>query len=56
MSALWSVEAMTQAMGAERAGPLPAGVSGISIDSRSLVPGEAFFAIAGEHRDGHGQG
>jgi UDP-N-acetylmuramoyl-tripeptide--D-alanyl-D-alanine ligase len=50
---LWSVEAMTRAMRAERAGPLPAGVSGISIDSRSIVPGEAFFAIAGEHRDGH---
>jgi UDP-N-acetylmuramoyl-tripeptide--D-alanyl-D-alanine ligase len=50
---LWSVEAMTQAMRAERAGPLPAAVPGISIDSRTLVPGEAFFAIAGEHRDGH---
>jgi UDP-N-acetylmuramoyl-tripeptide--D-alanyl-D-alanine ligase len=50
---LWSVEAMTQAMGAERAGALPAAVLGISIDTRSIVPGEAFFAIAGEHRDGH---
>jgi UDP-N-acetylmuramoyl-tripeptide--D-alanyl-D-alanine ligase len=50
---LWSVEAMAQAMGAERAGTLPAAVIGISIDSRSLVPGEAFFAIAGENRDGH---
>jgi UDP-N-acetylmuramoyl-tripeptide--D-alanyl-D-alanine ligase len=50
---LWSVEAMTQAMGAERAGPLPAAVTGLSIDTRSIVPGEAFFAIAGEHRDGH---
>ena len=28
-------------------------VSGISIDSRSLAPGEAFFAILGENRDGH---
>jgi UDP-N-acetylmuramoyl-tripeptide--D-alanyl-D-alanine ligase len=50
---LWSVEAMAQAMGAERAGALPAAVHGISIDTRSIVPGEAFFAIAGEHRDGH---
>jgi UDP-N-acetylmuramoyl-tripeptide--D-alanyl-D-alanine ligase len=50
---LWSVEAMAQAMGAARAGPLPATVTGISIDSRSLSPGEAFFAIAGENRDGH---
>jgi UDP-N-acetylmuramoyl-tripeptide--D-alanyl-D-alanine ligase len=50
---LWSVEAMAQAMGAERAGALPDAVLGISIDTRSIVPGEAFFAIAGEHRDGH---
>ena len=50
---LWSVETMAQAMGAEQAGPLPAGVTGISIDTRSINPGEAFFAIAGEHRDGH---
>ena len=29
------------------------GVSGISIDSRSLGRGEAFFAIQGDARDGH---
>jgi len=46
---LWSVEAMAQAMRAERAGALPAGATGISIDSRSIAPGEAFFAIAGEN-------
>jgi UDP-N-acetylmuramoyl-tripeptide--D-alanyl-D-alanine ligase len=51
--ALWTVEAMTSAMGAERQGPLPASVSGLSIDSRSLGPGDAFFAIHGERRDGH---
>ena len=50
---LWSVEAMAQAMGAARAGALPATVTGISIDSRSLAGGEAFFAISGENRDGH---
>ena len=50
---LWSVGAMAQAMDATRAGPLPAGATGISIDSRSIAPGEAFFAIAGENRDGH---
>jgi UDP-N-acetylmuramoyl-tripeptide--D-alanyl-D-alanine ligase len=32
---------------------LPASVSGLSIDSRSIAPGEAFFAIHGDHRDGH---
>jgi UDP-N-acetylmuramoyl-tripeptide--D-alanyl-D-alanine ligase len=40
-------------MGARRQGALPASISGISIDSRSVAPGQAFFAIHGEHRDGH---
>jgi UDP-N-acetylmuramoyl-tripeptide--D-alanyl-D-alanine ligase len=44
---------MAAAMGAGRAGALPAGVPGISIDSRTLAPGEAFFAITGDNRDGH---
>jgi UDP-N-acetylmuramoyl-tripeptide--D-alanyl-D-alanine ligase len=50
--ALWDVDAMAAAMGAERAGALPQSASGISIDSRTLVPGDAFFAIA-DRRDGH---
>jgi UDP-N-acetylmuramoyl-tripeptide--D-alanyl-D-alanine ligase len=50
---LWTVDAMAQAMGAERSGTLPAAIGGISIDSRSIVLGEAFFAITGENRDGH---
>jgi UDP-N-acetylmuramoyl-tripeptide--D-alanyl-D-alanine ligase len=53
MSALWSVDAMAAAMRAERAGALPQSVGGLSIDSRTVKPGEAFFAIAGEARDGH---
>jgi UDP-N-acetylmuramoyl-tripeptide--D-alanyl-D-alanine ligase len=52
-SALWAIDAMASAMGAERQGPLLASVSGLSIDSRSIAPGEAFFAIHGDHRDGH---
>ncbi len=51
--ALWTTDAMAAAMGAERHGALPQSVSGLSIDSRTLLPGEAFFAIHGEHRDGH---
>jgi UDP-N-acetylmuramoyl-tripeptide--D-alanyl-D-alanine ligase len=53
MSTLWTLDAMTTAMNAERAGALPTDLSGISIDSRTLVKGEAFFAIQGENRDGH---
>ena len=51
--ALWTIDAMAGAMGAQRQGPLPASVCGLSIDSRSIAPGEAFFAIHGDHRDGH---
>ena len=44
--ALWTVGDMVAAMGAETQGALPQSVSGISIDSRTIGPGEAFFAIA----------
>jgi UDP-N-acetylmuramoyl-tripeptide--D-alanyl-D-alanine ligase len=44
---------MANAMKAERAGALPREVPGLSIDTRSVKPGEAFFAIQGENRDGH---
>ena len=50
---LFSVEAMVQAMRAERAGALPDEIGGISIDSRTLRARDAFFAITGENRDGH---
>src|SRR6476660_5023783 len=51
--ALWTVDAMAAALGAERAGALPQSVPGISIDSRTLAAGDAFFAIQGDNRDGH---
>src|ERR1700728_2037927 len=51
--ALWTTDAMVSAMGAERFGALPEAVFGLSIDSRSLAPGDAFFAIQGDNRDGH---
>jgi UDP-N-acetylmuramoyl-tripeptide--D-alanyl-D-alanine ligase len=50
---LWTVEAMAQAMGAARHGALPQDVPGLSIDTRTIAPGEAFFAIKGDARDGH---
>ena len=51
--ALWTVDAMAAAMRARRAGPVPEPIAGLSIDSRTIEPGEAFFAIKGESRDGH---
>jgi UDP-N-acetylmuramoyl-tripeptide--D-alanyl-D-alanine ligase len=44
---------MAAAMHAETRGVLPRAVVGISIDSRTLVPGEAYFAIKGAVHDGH---
>ena len=50
---LWTLDAMAAAMRADRAGALPRAVPGLSIDTRTIKPGEAFFAIQGENRDGH---
>jgi UDP-N-acetylmuramoyl-tripeptide--D-alanyl-D-alanine ligase len=53
-SLLWTLETMSAAMGGQPEGsPLPAGIGGISIDTRTIAKGEAFFAIRGENRDGH---
>ena len=48
MSWLWTTEDMIAAMAGRPFGTLPEGITGISIDSRSLEPGNAFFAIKGE--------
>ncbi|HEY1473278.1 MAG TPA: UDP-N-acetylmuramoylalanyl-D-glutamyl-2,6-diaminopimelate--D-alanyl-D-alanine ligase [Pseudolabrys sp.] len=53
MTALWTLDDMAAAMRAQKSGVLPAEVPGISIDSRSMAKGEAFFAIKGDNRDGH---
>jgi UDP-N-acetylmuramoyl-tripeptide--D-alanyl-D-alanine ligase len=53
MSALWTLDALTRAVGARLEGAPAAAISGISIDSRTIAPGEAFFAIKGERVDGH---
>ena len=53
MTPLWTVDQMADAMRAERANALPASVTGISIDSRTIAPGQVFFAIAGDRHDGH---
>jgi UDP-N-acetylmuramoyl-tripeptide--D-alanyl-D-alanine ligase len=50
---LWTSDAMANAMRASIRGALPSDVSGISIDSRTIALGEAYFAIKGEVHDGH---
>ncbi|EJT05124.1 UDP-N-acetylmuramoylalanyl-D-glutamyl-2,6-diaminopimelate--D-alanyl-D-alanine ligase [Rhizobium sp. CCGE 510] len=53
MSWLWTTEDLIAAMAGRPFGTLPEGITGISIDSRSIAPGEAFFAIKGDRVDGH---
>ncbi|WP_421857811.1 UDP-N-acetylmuramoylalanyl-D-glutamyl-2,6-diaminopimelate--D-alanyl-D-alanine ligase [Oricola sp.] len=50
---LWTGQDMIDAMGARPINGVPDAVTGISIDSRTLRPGDAFFAIRGENFDGH---
>ena len=50
---LWTSRAMAEAMRAATQGALPDGVTGLSIDSRTIAPGEAYFAIKGDVHDGH---
>ena len=52
MTSLWTVQDMAAAMRADRSGALPDGVTGISIDSRTVAPGDAFVALT-DARDGH---
>ena len=50
---LWTSAAMVDAMHATTQGALPAGITGISIDTRTIKPGDAYFAIKGDVHDGH---
>ena len=47
-----SLAGIGEAVGAS-AGPIPGSVSGWSIDSRTLNPGDCFFALRGPLHDGH---
>ncbi len=44
---------MAQAMHAQIQGTLPEAITGLSIDSRTIAPGEAYFSIKGDVHDGH---
>lgn len=50
---LWSGLELVSPMGARVLGPTVPPVRGVSIDTRSLQPGDLFFAIRGEANDGH---
>src|SRR3954468_2576135 len=50
---LWTSGAMAAAMRAAVQGSLPGAITGLSIDTRTIKPGEAYFAIKGDVHDGH---
>lgn len=53
MTFLWTTDEMIEAMAGRPFGAPPEGITGISIDSRTITAGEAFFAIKGDRVDGH---
>ena len=53
MTLLWAPEEFLTATGGRPVGVASGPIGGISIDSRTLAPGDAFFAIAGNRTDGH---
>ncbi|EHJ98559.1 MULTISPECIES: UDP-N-acetylmuramoylalanyl-D-glutamyl-2,6-diaminopimelate--D-alanyl-D-alanine ligase [Rhizobium/Agrobacterium group] len=53
MNWLWTVADMIAITAGRPVGNLPTGITGISIDSRTVKAGEAFFAIKGDRVDGH---
>jgi len=53
MTLLWETAEFLEAAGGNLEGGAPSEITGISIDSRTIRPGEAFVAIRGERFDGH---
>ncbi|MFL1877051.1 Mur ligase domain-containing protein, partial [Hansschlegelia beijingensis] len=50
---LWSASELALATGGRLVGAPAEDLVGVSIDSRSVARGEAFFAIKGGRQDGH---
>ncbi|HLF21279.1 MAG TPA: UDP-N-acetylmuramoylalanyl-D-glutamyl-2,6-diaminopimelate--D-alanyl-D-alanine ligase [Aestuariivirga sp.] len=51
--ALWTVDELVAATAGKLTGAVTAALTGVSIDSRSVAPGDIFVAIKGETHDGH---
>ena len=52
-SSLWKFEEFVDATGGQSNSNISGSIDGISIDTRTLVSGDAFFALCGENFDGH---
>ena len=53
MNSLWSGLSLVSILQARVRGHMPVDVTGISMDTRTLQPGDLFFAITGDTSDGH---
>jgi len=51
--ALWTVDELLKATGGRLHGQVTSPLTGITIDSRAVGPGDIFVAIKGERHDGH---
>lgn len=51
MTTLWTTQSLCEATGGTLAAPVA--ITGISIDTRTLEPGDLFIALVGENSDGH---
>ncbi len=51
MTPLWTADDLARATGGRFGAPFAA--TGVSIDSRTLTPGDLFVALVGDHGDGH---
>ena len=52
-SPLWTPDDLAAATGGTLMGAAASAIGGVSIDTRTLQPGDVFFAIRGENSDGH---
>jgi UDP-N-acetylmuramoyl-tripeptide--D-alanyl-D-alanine ligase len=52
-TALWTVDELVAATGGTIEGAVTAPLNGVSIDTRSISPGDIFVAIKGDVHDGH---
>lgn len=50
---LWTIDDLVAVMQARPVGPMPDGITSISIDTRTIADHEAYFAIKGDVHDGH---
>jgi UDP-N-acetylmuramoyl-tripeptide--D-alanyl-D-alanine ligase len=50
---LWTMQELLAATGGKLHGEVNAPLNGVSIDTRSIAPGDIFVALKGESRDGH---